>query len=323
MKHLITAAILSALLAHPALAQTKEKGPWWPNEQWGAGDQSGGSNWITPAKVLEAVKLVKTGKVYEIGQVYERGMPLFGDRTYAIFTHQGGPFGTNDLMYHDEFVTAEIGQVGTQFDGLGHIGKRMKMADGSTKDVYYNGYTEQDDLYSPYGLLQLGVEKIKPFITRGVLVDVAGYKGVDTLPNAYEVTLADVKGALKKQGIDENSFKPGDAILFNYGWSKLWTDPAKYNVDPPGIGVEVGHWIVDQKVSMVGADTWPTEVFDSSAPTMAPVHQILITENGIMNLENMVFDSLIEDGVYEFLFVFTPLRLKGGTGSPARPLAIR
>ena len=227
-------------------------------------------------------------------------------------------------MGHDDFLCAEIGQVGTQFDGLGHIGARMTMADGSTKDVYYNGFTVQDDMANQYGLQKLGVEHIKPYITRGVLIDIAGYKGIATLDNSYEVTLADVQGALKKQGIEESSLKEGDALFFNYGWSKLWTEPAEYNKNPPGIGMEVAKWIVTKKMSMVGSDSWPTEVWPNpNADLVVPVHQELITKNGILNLENMVYDGLIKDGAYEFLFVFTPIRFKGGTGSPARPLAIR
>ncbi len=317
-----------ALIAWPvsqSFAQTREKGPWWPSP-WGPDDQAGASNRITPAKVLEAIQLVKTGKIYEIGQVYERGMPLFGQRTYAMFipsSPTGGPFGKNNLVYHDDLLCAEIGQVGTQFDGPGHIGIQMTMADGTVKDVFYNGFTV-DEMRDPYGLKKLGVENVKPYITRGILIDIAGYKGVETLPNSYEVTLADVRGALAKEGIPETSIKEGDALLFNYGWSKLWKDPAKFNNNPPGIGLEVAQWVIEKKASMVGSDQWGTEVVPNPNPDLAfPVHNELITKNGIFNLENMVFDELIKDGVYEFLFVFTPIRFKGATGSPARPLAIR
>ncbi|WP_218673825.1 cyclase family protein, partial [Candidatus Entotheonella palauensis] len=131
-------------------------------------------------------------------------------------------------------------------------------------------------------------------------------------------------GMWKKQGIDEAGIRDGDALFFNYGWSKLWKEPAKYNVNPPGIGMEVAKWIVAKNAAMVGSDSWPTEVWPNPNPDLVvPVHQELITKNGILNLENMVFDELIQDGGYEFLFVFTPIRFKGGTGSPARPLAIR
>jgi kynurenine formamidase len=318
---------ISALpAAMPGVAQTRGKGPWWPHPIWGSQDQAGGSNWITPAKVLDAVRLVRTGKIYELGQVYERGMPLYGQRTYSLLipsSPTGGPQGANNLIYHDDFLVGEIGQVGTQFDGPGHIGMRMKMADGATQDVFYNG-VQLSEMRSPYGLQKLGIENVKPILTRGILIDIAGYKGVATLPNSYEVTVADVLAALKKQGLSDQQIKEGDALFFRYGWARLWKQPEKYNTNPPGIGLGVAEWIVGKKPSMVGSDQWTTEVVPNPDANLAfPVHQELITKNGIFNLENMVLDSLAEDGAYEFLFVFTPVRFKGGTGSPGRPLAIR
>ncbi len=320
--------ILSALylVASPAMAQDRASGPWWPHPTWGADDEAGGSNWITPEVIVRAAQLVTTGKVYELGQVYEQGMPLFGQRTYTLKipgAPTGGPFGDNQLVYHDEFFCGEIGQIGTQFDGPGHVGTRMQMADGSTQDVFYNGFTESE-IAGAYGLQHLGVENIKPFFTRGILIDIAGQKGVSALDHSYEVTVADVRAALKRQGMSEEDIEPGDALLFRYGWSEHWTDEDKYNTNPPGIGMEVAAWRVEQQPSMIGSDQWTTEVTPNPDSTQVfPVHQELITKNGIWNLENMVYDSLIEDEVYEFLFVFTPIRFAGATGSPARPIAIR
>jgi hypothetical protein len=322
-------ALVSTVLflsAGSALAQTREAGPWWPNPTWGRGDQAGASNRISPEKVLEAVRLVKTGKIYEIGQVYEKSMPLFGARTYALLS-PGGPTyslpGSNRIVANDEFLCAEIGQVGTQFDGPGHIGMKVTMADGSVEDVYYNGFTG-GEMYSPYGLRALGVENVKPMLTRGILIDLAGYKGLANLPARYEVTLADVRGALARQGLSESDLHPGDALLFRYGWARFWTEPAKYNAEPPGIGLEVARWVVERKASMVGSDQSGTEVLPNPDPSLVfPVHQELIMKNGIFNIENLALDELARDAAYEFLFVFTPVRFKGATGSPGRPLAIR
>ena len=322
-------AIASALLflfTVTGLAQTRASGPWWPHPIWGAEDQAGASNWITPEKIVEAVRLVKTGKVYELGQVYEKGMPMFGQRTFTLLS-PGSPThvipSTNRIVANDEFVCGEIGQVGTQFDGPGHVGMRMKMADGTEQDVYYNGFTGAE-MYGPYGLQKLGIENVKPIVTRGILVDVAGYKGLPSLPARYEVTLADVRGALVRQGLSESDLRPGDALLFRYGWSKFWKEPAKYDIDPPGIGLEVARWVAERKVSMVGSDQSGTEVQPSADPKQAyPVHQELMMKNGIFNLENLMLEELARDGVSEFLFVFTPVRFKGATGSPGRPLAIR
>src|SRR4029079_10127466 len=127
------------------------------------------------------------------------------------------PSGKDSLVFNDEYVTSEIGQVGTQFDGPGHPGRHMRMADGHVDNIFYNGFTE-DEMRNPYGLLKLGVENVKPIITRGILIDLAGYKGVDILPEGYQITIADIHNALIKQGMNESDIEPGDALLFNLGW---------------------------------------------------------------------------------------------------------
>jgi kynurenine formamidase len=162
---------------------------------------------------------------------------------------------------------------------------------------------------------------VKPIITRGILVDVPGYKGVESLTNSYEVTLADVRGALKRQSISEESIRAGDAIFFRYGLAKYWSQRTRSPGGLPGIGLEVARWVVDRKASMVGSDSTALEV--TLPPLSYPVHQELIMKNGIFNHENLTFEELINDQVYEFLFVFTPVPFKGATGSPGRPLAIR
>jgi kynurenine formamidase len=124
--------------------------------------------------------------------------------------------------------------------------------------------------------------------------------------------------------LSESELRPGDALLFRFGWSRYWSDASRYNHEPPGIGVEVARWVVERKASMVAGDTGGTEVQPNPNPELSnPVHQELITKNGIFNLENLALDELARDQAYEFLFVFTPIRFKGATGSPGRPLAIR
>lgn len=300
-------------------AQAEDTGPWWPHPMWGPDDQAGGSNWITPEKVLEALELVEAGEIYELGHVYERSMPggARGTRTYANFipATQGVTLG-EDLVYNTELLVANIGQVGTQFDGPAHIGKRVTREDGTTENVFYNGvrWTEMQDAYE---MRRLGVENVRPYLTRGVLIDVAGYKGVETLPDGYVVTLEDVRGALAAQGMSEADIRPGDAVLFNFGWWRLWPDPKVMGFGWPGIGREVADWVVERQASMVGSDAATDEV------TQWAVHDLLTLQHGIFNLEMMTFEELLADEVHEFLFVFTPLRLKGASGSPGRPIAVR
>ena len=315
---LLASTLLSFGSPPSAFSQEIGEEGWWPHPRWGAEDQAGGSNWITSAKVLEAIELVEEGRIYELSHVYEPGMPVFPGRTYSLYIPSfptGGPIG-EDLVYNDELVIGEIGQVGTQFDGPGHIGRRVVADDGEVELVFYNG-VRGSEMKGAYGLRKLGVEHVGPYITRGVLIDVAGYKNVETLPESYVVTLEDVVGALNEQGLSEDDIRPGDAILFNFGWWRLWPDPRVMSGTWPGIGHEVADWIVEQEASMVGSDAATDEA------SRWVVHRELIVEHGIFNLELMDFEELLEDPVYQFMFVFTPLRLKGATGSPGRPLAIR
>jgi kynurenine formamidase len=81
---------------------------------------------------------------------------------------------------------------------------------------------------------------------------------------------------------------------------------------------------VEKQVAYVGSDTWPTEVNPNPDPELAgPVHIELITKNGIFNHENLDFTALLQDKVYEFAYIFVPVPLKGATGSPGSPIAVR
>ncbi len=292
--------------------------PWWPSE-WGADDERGAINRVTPAKTLAAAKLIETGRIYQLGRVYEAGMPLFGNRHFSLTipgSPTGGPMGANGLVWHDEIVSGEIGQVGTQFDGLGHIGVRI----GGT-DYFYNGF-QRRDFSRAYGLEKLGVEKVGAFFTRGVLVDIAGFKGVERLEIGYVISPEDIEGALKKQGV---AVEAGDAVFFHTGHGALWMKYNQlYNQGEPGIGMAAARWLAEKKIALTGADTWATEAVPGPDSSRAfEVHQFLIAEQGIYNLENLFLEELVGDEVWEFAFIFSPLRLKGATGSPGNPIAVR
>jgi kynurenine formamidase len=280
---------------------------------WGAADQRGAANRITPAKVREAKDLITQGAIYQLGHVYESGMPLFGTRHYSLrIPHPFRPAGRNDMVYHDEIISGELGQVGTQFDGLGHIG---------IGEMFYNG-NRGSDFAQPEGLTRLGIENAGAFVTRGVLIDVARYKGVPQLQGGYEISVADLKGALQRQGTE---IRPGDAVLLHTGWGSLWMkDNARYLQSEPGLGLAAAQFLVDEEIVIASADTWGVEVVPNPDTSLAfPVHQLFIPRNGIYILESIITDELARDNVYEFAFFYAPLRLKGATGSPGNPIAIR
>ena len=207
--------LLSALvLALPAKAQTSQSGPWWPSPH-GAGDQAGASNYVTPEKILSALQIPRTGQTYELGHLYEESMPQYTSRPYYLNVVPAAPqVSEGRNVVHGDYFTGYIGQMGTQFDALSHQGRTLRMADGSIEPVFYNGFTEQSLTGTNRGrggVEALGVEHMKPFITRGILVDIAGFRGVDTLGPRDEVTLADVRGALERQGMSEETIEQGDA----------------------------------------------------------------------------------------------------------------
>jgi len=302
-------SVIVLVNAGTALGQAEN---WYPS-RWGAADQRGAANRITPAKVLEAKNLITRGTVYQLGRTYEAAMPLFGTRHFSLKIPQTfGPMGSNRTMYHDEIVSAELGQVGTQFDGLGHIG---------VGDLFYNG-NDRREFSQGDGLTKLGIENVGSLVTRGVLVDVAAFKGVARLDSSYEITRADLTGALERQ---RTEIRAGDVVLVHTGWGSLWlTDNAAFGATAPGVGLEAAQYLVDREVVLVGSDTWATEVVPNPNPELAfPVHQLLIPRNGIYIFENLLTEELARDRVYEFAFFFAPLKIKGATGSPANPLAIR
>jgi kynurenine formamidase len=321
---LVGGALAAGVMASGAAeAQPAPHAQWWPHPKWGKDDQAGASNWITPAKVLEALRMVKDGKVYRVGRVYESTMPLYGKRTFNVrITPVGASFGANKLVGHDEFVSAEIGQTGTQFDGLGHIGLQMGKEGDLNEIRYYNGVTEFE-MIDTYGLKKLGIENCKPIVTRGHLFDIEALKG-RMLEAGEEIKLADLRSAMQKQNMKEEDIKEGDAFFFNTGWGKLWMkNNDKYNGGEPGIGMEVAKWVIDKGAVMTGADCWATEVVPNPDKNLAfPVHGELITKNGIYNHENLDFTGLIADGKYQFVYIFSPAPIRGATGSNGGPIAI-
>jgi kynurenine formamidase len=280
--------------------------------KWGAHDQRGSANHMKPETVLRATKLIRTGEVIELGQVLSSTMPFFGTRRFDVHTKrtfmnpQSNRRGSNE-----EYVTGELGQVGTQFDGFAH-----QTIGGSL----YNCF-KLDDIATRNGFEKLGIENVGALFTRGVLIDIAGLKGVEMLPDSYEITAQDLQQALEKQKL---KLQPGDAVIIHTGYGKLWgKDNARYIKASPGIGVAAAEWLAKQDPMLVGADNPSIEVSPNPDPKVSlPVHQIMLVVNGIHLLENMKLDELAAKRIHEFAFIVQPLKIQGGTGSTVAPMAV-
>ncbi len=346
LRRAATALAALAWLSAPANAANDQPltENWAPSE-WGADDKAGAVNRTTAAMVLKAAKLVKQGKVATLGKVYQQDAPGFGSRGWRMTIPglpTGGPFGPQELVYNDEYLSTEIGQFGTQFDGPGHIGVI------TSKGMYfYNGRFLEDPDIGTYGLGPLGVEFVakKGFVCRGVLLDATALRGgqlpipvANSMDDPGVITDKDVKDMIRRQGIGE--IGEGDCVFLYTGHGDIWHPSewdtydaaektkriAKFNSGTPGFGLSACEYLASRKIILWGSDTWPSEAvglgFGGENPQPFECHITMMTKRGIWNLENMDLSQLVADKAYEFLFAWSPLKIKGGTGSPGNPIAM-
>jgi kynurenine formamidase len=309
--------LLALFSAGAASAQTPSWTPPPENQRcpskWGAADERGSMNHQKPDAVLKAAKLIRTGEVFELGHVLGPEMAISPTRRFDV--HAKRTFmnpQTNKRGSNEELIVSEIGQVGTQFDAFPHQ---------TIGDSWYNcakaGENATRNAFTKYGVHAVG-----QIFTRGVMIDIAGHKGVEILPDNYEITVEDIEGALKKQNI---GIEAGDAVLINTGWGRLHgKDNARYRKSCPGIGVKAAEWLIARDPMLLGSDNWPVEVSPGPDPLISlPVHQLALVVNGVHLLESVKLEALAASGVHEFAFVMQPLKIQGGTGSTVAPVAIR
>lgn len=300
---------------------------WWPNPLWGEGDEAGSTNWYTKPEIIQRALAANggNGKAYKLGHPYTVDMPLFGARKFSLRVPglpTGGAFGSNMIVWNDEFLATEVGQVGTQFDGLGHIGVQIGSAGDAAEMRWYNGFSAQD-MNGAYGLQKLGTEKLHPIIARGILIDVGAIWGKDMVAGDV-IQMEHINKALAAQDMDGFLFQPGDAIVIRTGWEQHWGDPATYNNGAPGIGMEVARWIAEEvQAGVTVFDTWPGDAVPNPDPACVfCVHTYLQTRHGIVNQENAKLSEISADKVYVFTYMYSPAPIAGATGSMGAPIAL-
>ena len=281
--------------------------------KWGANDERGSANHMNAKSVMRARELMRTGEVIEMAHPLNAQMPFFGTRRFDVHTKRTfmNDF-SNRRGSNEEMVLSEIGQVGTQFDGFAHQ---------THEDSHYN-CVKTGDIETRGGFKKFGMDKVGTLMTRGVLIDVAGLKGVEILPDTYEITPQDLQDALARQNV---KLMPGDAVLIHTGWGKLWgKDNGRYVKTCPGVGLAAIDWLAKQDPMLIGADNWPVEVAPNPDPKLSlPGHQLALVVNGLHLLENLKLDEMAAKRVYEFAFVMQPLKAAGFSGSTVAPVAIR
>ncbi len=288
---------------------------WYPS-RYGAEDTLGAINELSREGVVSAARLVKTGKTYALGVETGRDTPAYGARGFQLFAvahgdGTGSTLGTNQVTAHDDWMTVWLG-VGTQIDGLGHLGINHR---------YYNG-NKASDFYAPTGLTKFATHTLPPIVTRGVLLDIAGLKGVPFLETGTPIRSQDVKDALARQKL---TIGRGDVVILNTGWQRFATDdPERFLAGMPGLSVEAAEWLAEKRVVAIGSDNWGLDVIPAEKEgELFPVHQVLLAKNGIYVLENIRTDQLVADKAWEFLFVLGQPRFVGAVQMVINPVAIR
>lgn len=323
----------------PALQKWQQGKGWgWV---WGKDDEVGALNEMTDASRLAALRLVERGKVYDLGVLYDRtsfkwpghspGEILAFRTPEGVKRQQDLPALVNDNASRTAWHSAALfinDNVATQIDGLAH-------ATEGDDDHWYNGFKEKD-WGGNWGPRKADAATIPPIIARGVLIDVAGFKGVDVLPSNYAITVADLEGALRRQ---QTRLKPGDVVLIRTGtlryWGETGSDHEKLSRhDSAGISVETAKWLVEQQgAMMLGSDTSGLEYNPTAADAPAyrakyrsfmPVHNYLLIEQGIHIGEFHYLEDLARERTYEFCYIACTNKIKGSAaGFTLRPLAVR
>ncbi len=321
LRRTLATLLLAASASLSAQTHTETVG----TSPWGPEDEIGTLNLMTDASQAAVLSRIAGGKVYDLSTEYFVGMPSFhslGDPTYQYWlTHTphgtvvDNPNGLGEAMNRKVSYTGDAvslyTHMGTHIDALNHFGLDGKI---------WNGFTPEKHL-GDKGWKKTGAETISPVVARGVLVDLAAYKGVQALTDNYRVTAADVKGALARQGV---ALQKGDVVLLRTGHMNHYENAAAFLHNYPGISLDAVKWLVEEKGAMLlGADNLSFEAFPPERKdNWVPVHTYLLAEKGVMFIEQIYLEELARDRVYTFAFIGASLKLRGASGSPMRPVAL-
>jgi kynurenine formamidase len=291
---------------------------------FGADDQIGMLNLITPESRAAVLAEADHRKVFDLSVEYFVGMPsfsMFGDPTFQLWmshTPSGSvvddPIGVgpehNRLVSWSGDCMAMYVHTGTHIDSLNHFGYCGEI---------WNGFSEREHLGSRHWT-KCGPETHPPIIARGVLVDVAGAQGVDVLPPSYGIGADDLRRALDRQG---TTVRPGDVVMVRTGRMRVWPDRDAYLLAEPGLNREGAELLAEAGAIVIGADNVALEQTPSPDPeNHHGVHTYLLAEAGVPIMENVDLEELAAEQVYEYAFMGTSMPIRGATAAPMRPIAM-
>jgi kynurenine formamidase len=259
---------------------------------------------------------LRNAAVYDLAQPYFPGMPHFPTHPPFLFglTKKHGDFVTEGGVSSSADALALGSHVGTHIDALCHFSCGGKM---------YGGIDVKSIQTDTGGIQRYSVDTIAPILRRGVLLDVAAHLKLEALPADFTITPDHLDAAAKEQKV---SIGKGDVVLLRTGWALFWSNAARYISGGKGTvacgpGPELGaaRWLSSKGIFAAGSDT---VAFERVPAAEMPVHVHLLVENGIHIIEALNLEEISRRKVYEFAFVAAPLKIRGATGSPIRPLAL-
>lgn len=294
--------------------------------RWGPEDMRGALNHIGPETLKNAAAEVKSGKLFNLGLKFDKNGPQpgggrFNPKVYVtdLFT----PLNPNvpGVCYSDDVVHMPL-QSATQWDAFGHVHYDGKI---------YGGCNARECL-TEKGALKGGIEHLAApgIMSRGVLIDIARFKGVDRLPTDYGITPDDLNACLEKQGV---TMQKGDIILIRTGHINVFLQDQNrtgFMGMQPGVRYTCAEWCYDHSVAATCADNMAVELLDPEGMTSdmpLAFHMLSLRDMGMplgemFNLEALAADCAA-DGRYTFMLSAPPLEVTNGFGSPVNPLALK
>ena len=297
--------------------------------RWGADDEVGTLNHITPEKVRDAAALVRQGKSFGLAIPFDSQGPQTGGRRFnpihlmvadgasAAAGAQDSRFPNSRFRYADDVITMPL-QCATQWDAYSHVFYDNQM---------YNGHDSR--LVTNNGAAKNGIEKLRDkIVSRGVLLDIPRFKKTEWMEPGYAVTIDDLDGCAASQGVAVGT---GDIVLVRTGHQTMCRKRGSWEGyaggAAPGLSLMTASWLYGKEIAAVATDTWGAEVRPNEAEAYQPLHMVVIRNMGLLVGEIFFLDELAEDcardGVYDFLFVGPPLPITGAVGSPINPMAIK
>jgi kynurenine formamidase len=261
--------------------------------------------------VPDLLEALRSARVFDLEQLRYAGAPSHPAHLpgFNYFLHRHHARGGGEARTGASGIVVMPEHSGTHIDALAHQAENLTL---------HGGVHVDSGIQTSVGFRVLGIDTMAPLVTRGVLLDVAGSR---RLAPEHSITVEELERAAKVAGVE---IREGDVVLVRTGYGALWSEPAEY-LRGAGVSSAGSSWLIDKKVSAVGADNMAWDVIGPTDPELGvtlPGHILLLVRAGIPIIENLNLEELAASGVHEFAFVCLPLKMRGATGSPVRPIAL-